>query len=67
METLGELLRLAARKSVPALHVAYKLKGLSRRVSPRVRELLKPVEALIGLGNTGLMIPILRFYLLKGN
>ena len=39
VETLGELLRLAARKSVPAL--AYKLKGLSRRVSPRVRELLK--------------------------
>ena len=39
VETLGELLRLAARKSVPAL--AYKLKGLSRWVSPRVRELLK--------------------------
>ena len=39
VETLGELLRLAARKSVPAL--AYKLKGPSRRVSPRVRELLK--------------------------
>ena len=39
METLGELLHLAARKSVPAL--AYKLKGPSRRVSPRVRELLK--------------------------
>ena len=39
MEILSEVLHRAATKSVPS--VTGKLKGPKRRVSPRVRELLK--------------------------